>query len=151
MSSDIMGFSNTPAYVTEQMLLTKDTKNIKPLDLGQNSRKKLWDRWLKVKREITGSINVAVKVSIAQMPGGPLPSGTDLELFLTRLMYELHTWKKKTNILELSDNAEEGGKTGHDLEFKWQKQRDQMPKRMTVLKTRMMMKPDKHQRFLRKT
>merc|ERR1740139_1549451 len=81
--------------------------------MGQNGGKKLWDIWLKVKRDIINVDNLAVKATILQMPGGALPSGTDLELFLTRLLYELH--KKKVNFMEISDDGEQEGETGDDL------------------------------------
>merc|ERR1740139_1010169 len=81
--------------------------------MGQNGGKKLWDIWLKVKRDIINVDNLAVKATILQMPGGALPSGTDLELFLTRLLYELH--KKKVNFMEISEDGEQEGETGDDL------------------------------------
>ena len=108
ISSDEIGLPLTPSYVTEQMLVTKDARNLKALDLtGTSGGRKLWDRWLKVKRDITGTDNVAVKAALARMPGGALPSGTDMELFLTRLMYEMYKTKKKKNVLELSEDAEQ--------------------------------------------
>ena len=82
------------------MLLTKDKTNLKSLDLSTNGGRKLWDRWLKVKRDITGMENLAVKAALSKMPGGALPSGTDIELFLTRLMYEMYLSKKKNNDAE---------------------------------------------------
>ena len=59
----------------------------------------------KIKREITGSDNIAVKSAIASMPGGVLPSGTDLNLFLRRLMYALHGGKKIKNGEEKESNV----------------------------------------------
>ena len=100
ISSDEIGLPLTPTYVTEQMLLTKDKTNLKSLDLSTNGGRKLWDRWLKVKRDITGTDNLAVKAALSKMPGGALPSGTDIELFLTRLMYEMYLSKKKNNDAE---------------------------------------------------
>ena len=100
ISSDELGLPLTPTYVTEQMLLTKDKTNLKSLDLSTNGGRKLWDRWLKVKRDITGTENLAVKAALSKMPGGALPSGTDIELFLTRLMYEMYLSKKNNNDAE---------------------------------------------------
>jgi len=48
------------------------------------------------------------------MPGGALPSGADIELFLTRLMYKFYISKKKGNVIEISEDAEQGGETCDD-------------------------------------
>ena len=69
-----IGIDNTPGYVTETMLMTKDAKNQKPIiERTLTGGKKLWDKWDKIKREITGSDNIAIKSTIASMPCGALP------------------------------------------------------------------------------
>ena len=49
-----------------------------------------------MKSAIVNSDNHVVKRTITSMPGGALPSGTDWNLFLTRLIYNLYTEKEKT-------------------------------------------------------
>ena len=42
-----IGIDNTPGYVTETMLMTKDAKNQKPIERTLTGGKKLWDKWPK--------------------------------------------------------------------------------------------------------
>ena len=105
IASNDIGLAFTPDYVTKQMLMTKDMKNQRPLEVGIDGGKKLWDKWLRIKREVTGSDNIAIKAAITRMPGGALPSGTDLELFLVRMMYEVYDRKKtKRGCDDVGDN-----------------------------------------------
>ena len=99
-----IGIDDTPGYVTETMLMMKDAKNQKSIERMLTGGKKLWDKWHKIKREITGSDNIAVKSTIASMPCGALPSGTGLKLFLRRLMYALHEVRKTKNGEEKEGN-----------------------------------------------
>ena len=56
--------------------------------------KSLWKKWGRIKKEIRRS-DLVIKAVIAHMPGEALPSGTNLELILTRLLYKLYKCKKK--------------------------------------------------------
>ena len=73
--------------------MTSDVKQKKPYAKGAVTGKKFWKKWGTVKCAVINSDNHVVKRTIASMPGGALPSGTDWNLFLTRLIYNLYIEK----------------------------------------------------------
>ena len=103
---------NKPAYLTDRYFTTSDAAHRKPFPGGAESGKKMWKKWGSVKSGIINSDNHVVKKTIASMPGGALPSGTDWDLFLTRLVYNLYLAKEKLNVMTLTAN--DGDETGID-------------------------------------
>ena len=79
--------STSPGYLTETMFMTVDVKENKAITRTRAFGKKFWRKWGLIKRSIINFENGIVKKTIASMPGGALPSGTDWELFVTRLVY----------------------------------------------------------------
>ena len=84
-----------PDYLCEQWFLTSDAKHKKLHETGADTGKKFWKKWGALKSAVINSDNHVVKKTISSMPGGALPSGTDWNLFLTRLIYNLYIEKEK--------------------------------------------------------
>ena len=84
-----------PDYLSEVWFMTADAKHQKPYVKGAVSSKRFWKKWGIVKSTIINSDNHVVKRTIASMPGGALPSGTDWSIFLTRLIYNMYIEKEK--------------------------------------------------------
>ena len=84
-----------PDYLSEVWFMTADAKHQKPYVKGTVSGKRFWKKWGIVKSTIINSDNHVVKRTIASMPGGALPSGTDWSIFFTRLIYNMYIEKEK--------------------------------------------------------
>mmetsp|Transcript_13729 Transcript_13729/g.19631 ORF Transcript_13729/g.19631 Transcript_13729/m.19631 type:complete len:441 (-) Transcript_13729:68-1390(-) len=84
-----------PDYLCERWFLTSDANHKKKYVSGEVTGKRFWKKWGTIKSAVTNSDNHVVKSTIASMPGGALPSGTNWSLFLTRLIYNLHMEKEK--------------------------------------------------------
>ena len=56
-----------------------------------------------------------MKRTIASTPGGALPSGTDWNLFLTHLIYNLYTEKEKTKSNKADIGDDDDGDDGNQV------------------------------------
>ena len=93
-----MKIESRPDYLANEYFTMSDAVHRKPFPGGAESGKKLWKKWGSVKSAVINSDNNVVKKTIVSMPGGALPSGTDWDLFLTRLVYILYMAKEKGNL-----------------------------------------------------
>ena len=84
------GLSYVPKYVTDRMFSTTDTNGMRLRDNNKNNNQALWMQWNATKSAIINFDNLAVKKAINRMPGKALPSGTDFNIFLQYLRYELY-------------------------------------------------------------
>ena len=92
ISDKEIGITNTPTYVTFPMLMTMARK---PMNQTHANGKKLWEKWLLIKRNIINSTNITINKVIQGMPGKALPSGSDFKYFLDMLIMELFRIKSK--------------------------------------------------------
>ena len=91
----VLNLHNPPEYLQPALFMTSDTKGTKEYPVDTTTGKKFWRKWGTVKRSILGVENVIIKKTIAKMPGGALPSGTDMKLFMDRVIYGLYMYKMK--------------------------------------------------------
>ena len=104
-----------PNYLSEVYFLTSDAKNQRFYKKGAESGKRFWKKWGTVKSVILNSDNHIVKKTIASMPGGALPSGTDWSLFLNRLMYNVYTEKEKMKPKKDDEDDDEDNNGIHSI------------------------------------
>ena len=103
-----MKIDTKPGYLSEQFFMTSDAKHKKFYAVGETTGQKFWKKWGAVKSAIINSDNHVVKRTIASMPGGALPSGTDWSLFLTRLIYNLYMEKEKIKPKKVTHDDDDG-------------------------------------------
>ena len=100
-----------PDYLAPDYFTTSDAAHKKSFPGGAETGKKLWKKWGSVKSAVINSDNNVVKKTIASMPGGALPSGTDWDLFLTRLVYNLYIVKEKGKTPKEKENDNDEART----------------------------------------
>ena len=108
-----------PEYLSLDFFMTSDAKCKKRYTGGVETGKKFWKKWGTVKSAIINFDNNTVKRTISGMPGGALPSGTDFNLFLTRLVYNLYNEKvndKKTENEEIKTDNDEKNDCDGDVD-----------------------------------
>ena len=87
------GLSCVPEYVTDGMFSTTDMNVMRIRDNNKKNNRSLCRQWNATKSTIVNFDNLAVKKSINRMPGKALPSGTDFNIFLRYLRYELYLFR----------------------------------------------------------
>lgn len=112
-----MKINEKPNYLSKQWFMTSDAKHKKPYVEGAVTGKKFWKKWGTVKSSIINSDNLVVKRTIASMPGGALPSGTDWGLFLTRLIYNLYMEKEKMKPKKADTDDDKKADTDNDNNY----------------------------------
>ena len=117
--------NDKPYYLSEAWFLTSDAKHTKPYVRGSVTGKKFWKKWGTVKCAIINSDNHVAKSTIASMPGGALPSGTNWSLFLTRLIYNLYAEKEEVKRAKKKRRTRwtRMRRTGLQSIARWQKRR----------------------------
>ena len=72
------------------MFSTTDMNGMRLRDNNKKNNQALWRQWNATKSAIINFDNLALKKAINRMPGKALPSGTDFNIFLQYLRYELY-------------------------------------------------------------
>ena len=70
--------------------ITTDTNGTRLIDNNKKNNQALWRKWNATKSAIINVDKLSVKKSINRMTGKSLPSGTDFNIFLQYLRYELY-------------------------------------------------------------
>lgn len=105
-SCEFFRIHNSLTYQNKKLFLTKDVKRKNKLLLATTIEKKFLRKWGLIKRRILNVENIAAKKTIASIPDGALPSGTDWSLFVKRLIYNLCVnWSSKESTDAMLDEG----------------------------------------------